>query len=143
MGTDSGTISGAVSRRGVPGRRGDSMSAGYSGTPLAKKLGYKSGALVAVIDAPTNYWELVAPLPEGVREAGARTSGLNLAHAFVTRAADLERLLPKLKARIAQDGAIWISWPKKAAKAPTDVTEDVVRARAIAHGLVDVKVCAV
>ena len=119
------------------------MSAGYSGTPLAKKLGYKSGTLVALIDAPSNYWELVAPLPEGVRQAGARAGALDMAHAFVMHAADLERLLPKLKARIAQNGAIWISWPKKAAKVPTDVTEGVVRARAIVHGLVDVKVCAV
>ena len=118
------------------------MSAGYSGTPLVRKLGLRDGMRARAIDAPPHYGELIGGA-SGVEWLGPDAAGLDLVHAFVTRAAALDPLLPALRERIQPAGAIWISWPKRASKVPTDVTEDVVRDRALAAGLVDVKVCAV
>lgn len=118
------------------------MPAGYSGTPLAKKLGLKDG---------TPLW--VKGMPESVRaeiEATARprylarlTKALAAAHLFHVGAARLEADLIRLRPLLATDGMIWVSWPKKAAKVETDITEDVVRRLALPMGYVDVKVCAV
>jgi hypothetical protein len=119
------------------------MTAGYSGTPLAKKLGIAPGARVAVLEAPPQYGALLEPLPEGVRfeaRAGART---DVAHLFVRERDVLARHLGALRETLRPDAALWISWPKKAAKIPTTVTEDVIRALALPLGFVDVKVCAV
>lgn len=124
----------------MPGGR---PTPGYSGTPLAKKLGFKAGFRVALRGAPADYADLVSPLPEGVKLARRVTRDHDLIHAFVDRAADLERGLPAWMERIRPEGMIWISWPKTASKVPTDVTEDVVRRVALPLGLVDVKVCAV
>lgn len=118
-------------------------TAGYSGTPLFKKLGYKSGMRVAVTDPPEDYWELLPGRPEDVEICDDSADALDLVHAFFTSRAELARALPALMKRTTQAGMIWISWPKKASKVPTDVTEDVVRAEALPLGLVDVKVCAV
>jgi hypothetical protein len=116
---------------------------GYSGTPLVKKLGIRPGFRVALRGAPADYADLVSTLPPGVKLARRVTRDHDLIHAFVDRAADLENGLPDWMERIRPDGMIWISWPKKASKVPTDVTEDVVRRVALPLGLVDVKVCAV
>ncbi len=116
---------------------------GYSGTPLIRKLGIKPGAVLQAIGAPSHYWDLLGPLPEGVRIAGANARRADVVHLFVVRQADLTTRLGKLRARIAPAGMIWVSWPKKVAKVATDVTEDTIRAAALSGGLVDVKVCAV
>jgi hypothetical protein len=117
--------------------------AGYSGTPLAKKLGIKPGLRVHVVGAPDNYRELLDPLPEDVTFTPTLRGKADLIHFFITAADDLAGKLATYRGRIVENGVIWVSWPKKAAKVPTDVTEDVVRALALPLGLVDVKVCAV
>ena len=117
------------------------MTAGYSGTPLAKKLGIMPGASIMPIGAPDAYLEWVSPLPEGVRTVPKGPA--DLVHLFVTSRAALEAALPQVRAAIPPDGAIWVSWYKKTAKIPTDVTEDVIRDMALRGDLVDVKVCAV
>ncbi|MBY0490214.1 MAG: DUF3052 domain-containing protein [Gemmatimonadaceae bacterium] len=117
--------------------------AGYSGTPLAKKLGIVAGSRVVSIGAPTDYRDWLAPLPEGVtfgRTVDARTP---VVHLFTTERAVLTRELTRLRDLIAPDAMVWVSWPKKTAKVPTDVTEDVIRAVALPMGYVDIKVCAV
>lgn len=116
---------------------------GYSGNPLVEKLGVKEGFLIAVVNPPDRYWDLMHPLPEGVTHAGPRARGLDFLHLFVERKAELVEALPKAHGRIKPDGMIWVSWPKKAAGVPTDLTEDVIREVALPRGLVDVKVCAV
>ena len=117
--------------------------AGYSGTPLAKKLGIKPGVSVCAIDAPAGYRELIAPVPEGVKISARFTATSDLVHLFSTRKADLERRLQAIRPRLRQDAALWVSWPKKASKVPTDITEDTIRGLCLPMGLVDVKVCAV
>jgi hypothetical protein len=118
--------------------------AGYSGTPLARKLGIKPGIKVLAINAPKDYRALLAPLPDDVGIASKpNKAGADIVHLFVTSAAEFERDLPKARAAITIDGAIWVSWYKKSAKIPTDVTEDIIRNRALKTDLVDVKVCAV
>jgi hypothetical protein len=117
--------------------------AGYSGTPLAKKLGFKTGLRVHLIDAPDHYLQLVDPLPDDVSFVPTLRSKVDLIHLFTTAAEDLAEKLIACRRRIVENGVIWVSWPKKAAKVPTDVTEDVIRTLALPLGLVDVKVCAV
>lgn len=118
--------------------------AGYSETPLAKKLGIKAGASVYVIAAPRDYEMLLAPLPKNVAFVSKpKKDGADIVHLFIKSQADLEVGLPKARAAMKTDGALWVSWYKKAAKIDTDVTEDTIRARALAGDLVDVKVCAV
>lgn len=117
--------------------------AGYSGTPLARKLGIKPGLRAHVVNAPENYQELLGPLPEDVTFVPTLRGKIDFIHAFVTAADDLAAKLATYRKRIVDNGVIWVSWPKKAAKVPTDVTEDVVRELALPLGLVDVKVCAV
>ncbi len=116
--------------------------AGYSGTPLVRKLGIREGMTLLVVDAPVRYDALVPELPPGVtlRED---VGPADIAHVFVTRGAGLRERLRALGECVRPNGAVWVSWPKKAAKLPTDLTEDVVREAALAAGLVDVKVCAV
>ena len=119
------------------------MTSGYSGTPLAKKLGLKPGMSVWFAGLPDSVRAEIYPPAIGLVEVHEPTLGLDAAHVFVTRRADLERHLIALRDLIRPTGQIWVSWPKKAAKVPTDVTEDVIRAVALPLGLVDVKVCAV
>jgi hypothetical protein len=118
-------------------------TAGYSGTPLTKKLGIKNGMSVIAIHAPENYRDLLAPLPDGVTITDSLSDNAPFIHCFCTSQAELKTQYEALKAALAKDGLLWISWYKKAAKIPTDLTEDVIRDMAIAGGLVDVKVCAV
>lgn len=115
--------------------------AGYSGTPLIKKLGIKDGMRIAFLYAPDHYRALLGELPDGVSEEADST--LDFIHAFFTERIDFELEIPELMSQIARNGMIWISWPKKASKVPTTMTEDVIREVALPIGLVDVKVCAV
>lgn len=117
--------------------------AGYSGTPLARKLGLAPGLRASAPTAPEHYRRLLAPEPEGIEWLGPRARRLDFVHLFVDRERGLAAALPKQLARLVPDGVLWVSWPKKASKVETDVTEDVVRRHALPLGLVDVKVCAV
>ncbi len=117
---------------------------GYSGTPLHRKLGYKEGYLAQTIDEPGHYHSLLTGLPPNVRFVdGANETPLDLIHLFVMERAALAHHLPIARTRIKPAGMIWVSWPKKASKVPTDMSEDAVRAEAFPLGLVDIKVCAV
>ncbi|HEY1501117.1 MAG TPA: DUF3052 domain-containing protein [Acidobacteriaceae bacterium] len=117
--------------------------AGYSGTPLAKKLGVKDGQLTWWLKMPATVAAEIAQ--SGVQPKLVKTpkAGLEMAHVFVTRKAELAEHLGWLRGVLAQDGIVWVSWPKKASGMTTDVTEDVVREVCLPLGLVDVKVCAV
>ena len=117
--------------------------AGYSGTPLAKKLGYKPGQRAYVDGGPDDYAVMVAPLPDDVAFVPRLAGKFDMIHLFTTDAAKLAAKLEKYLHNLVANGTIWVSWPKKASKVPTDITEDVVRALALPLGLVDVKVCAV
>jgi hypothetical protein len=116
--------------------------AGYSGTPLAQKLGIKAGAALFVVGAPGHYDELLAPLPEGVKRV-RKIDAADVAHFFETSRSRMEKDLRAALPKMQQDASIWISWPKKAAKVATDITEDTVREVALPLGLVDIKVCAI
>jgi hypothetical protein len=116
--------------------------AGYSGTPLAQKLGIKPGTKLLTVAAPGHYDELLAPLPDDVKRV-RKLDDADVAHIFVTARARLDQELRAAISRMKQDAAIWISWPKKSSKVETDITEDTVRAVALPLGLVDIKVCAV
>ena len=118
-------------------------AAGYSGTPLVKKLGIKPGAVMHAINAPPHYAKLLGELPQGVKSLKQLRPGADFIHLFATKEAELAAALPKAKAALKTDGMLWVSWPKKAAKQDTDLTEDRIRALALKIGLVDVKVCAV
>ena len=118
-------------------------TAGYSGTPLAKKLGLKDGHRVLLIDAPAGYVDWLDPLPSGVVFEKKTGLGLDLVHLFVTHKEDLARRLKVLRTTLRPDAALWVSWPKKSAKIPTTVTEDTIRELALPLGFVDIKVCAV
>ena len=123
------------------------MTAGYSGTPLARKLSLKGGMRV--------WWDLVPDSVSGEIHAGLEDQGaaialleapeppIDAAHIFVTTRGALEAKLHQLMPLLAPGGFIWVSWPKKASKVPTDITEDVIREVCLPMGLVDVKVCAV
>jgi hypothetical protein len=118
-------------------------TAGYSSTPLSKKLGLKSGSRVHLIGAPTGYRALLRPLPAGVKFAAPLSAATDLVHLFATRRAELKQALVTVRRKLRADATIWVSWPKQASRVPTNITEDVVREVALALGLVDVKVCAV
>lgn len=116
---------------------------GYSGAPLVKKLGIKAGAKIFLEGAPSNYTELVEPLPEGTRVLSRLTASTDFIHIFSTSKTHLRKVLGSSLSKLAQDGIIWVSWPKKASKVQTDVSENVMRELAFRLGLVDIKVCAV
>jgi len=116
---------------------------GYSGTPLARKLGIVAGSRVAPLHAPDDYLDWLAPLPEGVRFTARVSATTDVIHVFVDLRAELAACLGSLRARIGPAAAVWVSWPKKASRVPTDITEDTIRELALPLGFVDVKVCAV
>lgn len=120
-----------------------SVSAGYSATPLAKKLGITAGTRVLLVHAPPDYQALLAPLPAGVVFTRKLSTATQVVHLFAERAAALRRQLTGLRRHMPRDAAIWVSWPKQASKRPTDLTENVIRSIALPLGLVDIKVCAV
>lgn len=118
--------------------------AGYSGTPLPKKLGIKEGARLALVGAPDAFLEsALAPLPDQV-ELRARARGpLDMIVFFTKTRAELERRFGKLASALDPAGALWIAWPKRASGVPTDLTEDTLRDVGLPQGLVDIKVCAI
>jgi len=116
---------------------------GYSGTPLAKKLGIKSPLKLLTVNAPQEYVSWLGELPEGVTLVTKTKKPIEAAHVFTTESAFLNAVLSKLRNELKQDGFVWVSWPKKASKVPTDITEDTIREIALPLGFVDIKVCAV
>lgn len=118
-------------------------SAGYSGTPLHRKLGIAPGSRVFVKRGPDNYRQLLAPLPPGVVFGKSLSAQTDIAHFFCLRKADIQADLAEARSLLKPDGVAWISWPKKASKVPTDITENTIRELALPIGFVDVKVCAV
>ena len=116
---------------------------GYSGTPLAKKLGIKSPLKLLVVNVPKQYKSWLGELPEGVTLMTRAQKPIEAAHVFTTESAFLDATLSKMRNELKQDGFIWVSWPKKASKVPTDITEDTIREIALPLGFVDIKVCAV
>jgi hypothetical protein len=117
--------------------------AGYSGTALAKKLGLKPPMTLVALGAPREYRSWLGKLPPGLDLVSKTGASPRAVHVFSTKRSELERQLPALRARLEPSGFVWVSWPKKASKVPTDVTEDVIRGIALPLGFVDVKVCAV
>ena len=118
-------------------------SAGYSGTPLAKKLGIAEGSRLVVRHAPDDYARMVAPVPPGTTFGKIVSKNTDVVHVFSDRKAQLRAELAALRKAIRSDAVVWISWPKKTSRVPTDVTEDTIRELALPLGFVDVKVCAV
>jgi hypothetical protein len=116
---------------------------GYSGTSLAKKLGIKPPLKVLTINAPKEYKSWLGALPAGVTLATKVKKPIEAAHIFTSESAFLDATLSKLRNELRQDGFVWVSWPKKSSKVPTDITEDTIREIALPLGFVDIKVCAV
>ena len=119
--------------------------AGYSGTPLPRKLGIMPGHRVVLLDPPAGFAQTLGELPEGTQAGGRQPAGqpADVIVCFVTWRHELAARLAELRANLAPAGGLWVAWPKKAAKVPTDMTEHVVRELALPTGLVDNKVCAI
>ena len=117
--------------------------AGYSGTPLPKKLGIAAGLRVAALNPPSDYRDLVSPWPKGATLAARADAKTDLVHLFVAERAVLAKESKRLREVLKSDAVLWVSWPKKAARVATDITEDVIREVVLPLGWVDVKVCAV
>jgi hypothetical protein len=117
--------------------------AGYSGTPLIKKLGIKSGFVIAVLQPPGDYFKWLTPLPEKVVVKEKPAGQLDFIHLFVKDKKTFQNLLLRAKKNLKKDGMLWVSWPKKASKVPTDLDENIIRDFGLEEGLVDIKVCAV
>jgi len=117
--------------------------AGYSGTSLAAKLGLKAGTRLLVVNAPAGYGDLLAPLPDGARISTRAHGKPDIVHHFATRRIELAAALDSYRSRLDAATPVWVSWPKRSAKLPTDMTEDTIRALALPLGYVDIKVCAV
>lgn len=118
-------------------------SAGYSGTPLWKKLGLKEGCHLFASYAPKDYVKLLAPIPKGMHLTSRIDARTDIVHFFTKKRTDLTRALKTARSKMRDDATIWVSWPKQTSKVTTDITEDVIREVALPMGLVDVKVCAV
>lgn len=124
-------------------------TAGYSGTPLVKKLGIKAGMSIYPVHSPVAYADLLEGLPDGVRvlkkEPSSSVEKIDFIHFFAKSRSELKKTFPRLKKILAVNGTLWISWPKSTAPVPiaTDLNSDTVRAIGLKTGLVDVKVCAV
>lgn len=119
------------------------MTAGYSKRALPDKLGIKPGARMLLVNPPEGYQRALGPLPTGVTLMDRPEPPLDVIHLFTRSRADLEARFPALKAALAPDGMLWVSWPKRTSGIPTDLTETVVRRVGLACGLVDVKAAAV
>jgi hypothetical protein len=123
---------------------GSNAAAGYSGSPLIKKLGIKPDMKIAVWNEPAAYWHYLSPLPSTIRVLARVSPGAaDMVHLFATTAAHFNTLLRRAKPLIHSSGMIWVSWPKKASGVPSDLDENMIRSAALKAGLVDVKVCAV
>jgi len=117
--------------------------AGYSGTPLAQKLGIKAGVTVVVINSPDNYRSLLGKFANDAKFSNRVTTNSNFIHFFTKHRSELKRQLHRLRSKMAEAATLWVSWPKKSSGISTDITEDVIRAVALPLGFVDIKVCAV
>jgi Protein of unknown function (DUF3052) len=117
--------------------------AGYSGTPLAKKLGLRDGSRIFLQDAPRNFLGLLAPLPDRVSLVDRIAGDTDIVHIFSKEKGRLSKALATSLKKMKSDAVIWVSWPKKSSKVPTDITEDTIREIALPLGLVDIKVCAI
>jgi len=117
--------------------------AGYSGTPLAQKLGVKPGATLLLVDAPDGFDALLAPMPDGVSVRRTARGAADVVVVFVTEQQRLERRVPVLEQAIFPNGGLWIAFPKRASGVATDVTDHTIRAVGLPRGLVDNKVCAI
>ncbi len=122
---------------------GSGLSAGYSGTPLTRKLGLRDGQRVLLVGAPDEIEDLLDPLPAGVTLSRRLREPLDAILFFATRRAEVERRHATLAARLTPVGMLWLAWPKRASGVDTDVTEDVLRAVLLPSGMVDTKVCAI
>ncbi len=118
-------------------------AAGYSGTPLVRKLGLKPGMRTCFVSAPDGYLGDTLEVPPDVRVLARPGADMDFVQVFVTRRADLDKALARLEPKLATAGALWISWPKGKRAADGDLDGNVVRTMGLATGLVDVKVCAV
>ncbi len=127
----------------VQGKVTERATAGYSGTPLVKKLGIGTASRVKTWNAPSDYKDLLGPLPSEVTISSRLRAPVDLWHLFVTSQSELRARLERCIGEITQSGMIWVSWPKKSSGMHSDVTEDVIRSVGLPLGLVDVKVCAV
>jgi hypothetical protein len=116
---------------------------GYSGKPLAQKLGIEKGDVLAFSNAPDHYDRLLGKLPDGVIVAQGLEGRLDFIQLFAKERAGLEREFPRLMAKLERDGTIWVSWPKASSRWKTDLSDRVVREVGIKNGFVDVKVCAI
>jgi hypothetical protein len=117
--------------------------AGYSGKPLLQKLGIKPGAAIAILNAPRGYDRILGKLPQQVTRKASAVGPLDFVQFFTKEKEELARRFAGLARALAPAGMLWISWPKKASGVTTDLSEDVIRAIGLGHGLVDVKVAAV
>lgn len=117
--------------------------AGYSANSLVAKLGIKEGMTVHAPGAPKDYLKLLTPLPRGVKINERFSGNADLVHLFTTEKAELSKQLKSYRDKLEPTTAVWVSWPKKASKVPTDITEDKIREVALPLGFVDIKVCAV
>ena len=118
-------------------------SAGYSETPLVKKLGIKQGFKIRIINPPEYYFTLLSDLPTDIHQLTNKKTKKDFIHYFAKTESQLNKDIKQLRQEIEENGMIWISWPKKAAKIETDLNENIIRNIALSNGLVDVKVCAV
>ena len=116
---------------------------GYSGTPLAAKLGLKPGMTMRAVRAPKDYARILAPLPDGARIATGARAKADIVHHFTTKKDELAKSLAAYRTTLGPATPVWVSWPKKSSGVATDVTEDTIRAVALPLGFVDIKVCAV
>ena len=117
--------------------------AGYSGTPLAKKLGIGDGDVVTILGAPPGFDDTLGELPDGTTVRRRAQGRADVIVSFHTRRAELEARVPRLLDVLDVDGGLWVAWPKRASKVPTDLTEDAMREIFLPIGLVDNKVCAI
>jgi hypothetical protein len=116
---------------------------GYSGTPLASKLGLKAPLTLVTLGAPREYATWLGDIPDGVRLVSKTKGSVRAVHMFVTKSADMGKHLATLRKSLEPTGFVWVSWPKKASKVATDITEQTIRDVALPMGFVDIKVCAV
>jgi hypothetical protein len=117
--------------------------AGYSPTPLAKKLGFRDGCRAQLVNHPSHYEDLIHPLPPATELSCRFRKDVDICHFFTKSKRELRQTLPKLMQIIRRNGAIWVSWPKRSSGVVTDITEDTIRDVALPLGLVDIKVCAI
>jgi hypothetical protein len=119
------------------------VPAGYSKRSLVEKFGIKPNSVIAILNAPAGFDQTLGPLPDGVVLKSRLGNEIRFIHAFFKDRRKLDQQFPALKKALDESGTLWISWPKKAAKIATDLTDNVVREIGLRHGLVDIKVCAV